>query len=640
MSESKLPARPSLVQLRKQARELLEQFRADGAAPAPKLADAQFAIARKYGFASWAKLKQHVEARQPTGLERYEDLAAELATAYMAGDKTAIREINWNFGTSFTWDHEPEKMQAQLPNWFAAGPRTPDLAMADARRMVAHSYGIESWESFAACLAQPEVDPRSAPVFMNSRPPFYQIDWKDNTLSVRGPLGAREWETVYGVMREHGITKLRAGGMADAGMAGLAALGQVTRLELGGHNGLTDEGLLHLAKMPQLEELEVGGWKSVITDHGMAFLGELKRLREFKSAWTQGISDVGLVGLAVCDALEEVNLIGTPAGDGTIAKLAGKEHLRKFTTGRGVTDAGIRLLHGLPVFKGPRNWDVRYSLMSFQAEPSHLMIDGPFTDAGLRGLGGLDGLCGLSFFWHCPAFTSAGLEGLRQLPALRFLGCQDRHCDDEAMRQIAAIPALGMLMGQGAVAEDEGFAALAASRTLEYFWGRDCPNFASAGFTAMAEMPSLRGLAVSLKNVDDEALGKLPRFPALRQLMPMNVDDAGFRHVGECENLENLWCMYCRETGDAATEFIGGLRRLKTYYAGKTLITDRSLEILGRMESLEKLEFWQCAGVTDAGVAHLAELPRLKEISLDGLPNVTRRVAGLFGPEVRVSYSG
>ena len=156
----------------------------------------------------------------------------------------------------------------------------------------------------------------------------------------------------------------------------------------------------------------------------------------------------------------------------------------------------------------------------------------------------------------------------------------------------------------------------------------------------MAAMPALRGLAVSCKNVDDAALAMLPRFPALRQLMPMEVLDAGFRHVGRCENLEALWCMYCQETGDAATEHIAGLARLTNYYAGKTRITDRSLEILAGIHALERLEFWQCGGLTNAGIALLASLPRLREISLDGLAGVTREAAALFPARVRVNYTG
>src|SRR5579872_6285958 len=51
-----LPDRPNLRHLRDQARDLL---RAGGAA---SLADAQFQVARMYGFASWPKLKAYVES--------------------------------------------------------------------------------------------------------------------------------------------------------------------------------------------------------------------------------------------------------------------------------------------------------------------------------------------------------------------------------------------------------------------------------------------------------------------------------------------------------------------------------------------------------------------------------------------------
>jgi len=206
------------------------------------------------------------------------------------------------------------------------------------------------------------------------------------------------------------------------------------------------------------------------------------------------------------------------------------------------------------------------------------------------------------------------------------------------MRAIASLPLPRMLMAQGTVASDDGFAALSHSSTLEYLWGRECPNLTGRGFAALAAMPALRGLAVSCRNVDDAALSTLPRFLALRELLPMDVGDEGFRHVGRCRNLEELWCMYCRETGDAATANIAGLS-LKTYYAGQTKITDRSLEILARMPTLERVELQSCGGITNAGIAHLARLPRLGEIGLGGLAGVTPEAAGLFRGGVRVKYS-
>ena len=51
-----LPERPSLRHLKDQAKDLLR------AGAARSLADAQFKIARLYGFASWPKLEAHVDS--------------------------------------------------------------------------------------------------------------------------------------------------------------------------------------------------------------------------------------------------------------------------------------------------------------------------------------------------------------------------------------------------------------------------------------------------------------------------------------------------------------------------------------------------------------------------------------------------
>src|ERR1044071_9083938 len=118
-------------------------------------------------------------------------------------------------------------------------------------------------------------------------------------------------------------------------------------------------------------------------------------------------------------------------------------------------------------------------------------------------------------------------------------------------------------------------------------------------------------------------------FPALRELTPIGFRDEGFRHVGECKRLERLTCMYCRDTTDTATEHIAGLE-LKYYYAGLTGITDRSLEILGRMSSLEQVDLYECMHVTDAGLVFLARLPNLRQVSLNGSPGLSLARSRMF----------
>jgi uncharacterized protein len=107
-SSSFLPARPSLEQLRKRAKELLRDVRdAEPSALArlrahvsesgsATLADAQFVIAREHGFASWTKLKRHVLA-----IERPGDFDEAIwgrdswpfLVAVLEGREAAVREM-------------------------------------------------------------------------------------------------------------------------------------------------------------------------------------------------------------------------------------------------------------------------------------------------------------------------------------------------------------------------------------------------------------------------------------------------------------------------------------------------------------------------------------------------------------------
>lgn len=623
---SRLPARPSLEQLRKQAREKLKRLRRTD--PAAMLADAQFALAREYGFESWPKLVHHVEEVASSGrLARFERLADDLLAGY-GGDVAALERLGAHFGDSYDSTQRRERVRDRIDALHRHGAQP---TLDDVRLVVAREFGFDTWAALAESLAQPVVA-RSG----TAAPPFFRIDERSNVIEPRPPLTDADWDAIIEVMKERRITGIRGSAITDRALERLARLDFVTAIHADGAQQLGDDGLSLLASMPQLEELDLSGAHSRITDRGLAVLRQLKNLTRFSMCWPQRITDAGVANLAACDRLQRVDLMGTPTGDGLIDALRGKPDLRVLKTGKRVTDAGIPLLHELPAFATWQGGDATCDLMSFEGGPTSLLLDGPVSDAGLRAIAGLDGLASLGLFWHARAFTSDGLAALADLPNLAHLGCQGERCDDAAMRRIAEIPSLRMLMAQGTVATDAGFTALSRSRSIEYIWGRECPNLKGRGFRALAAMPALRGLAVSCKRVDDAALATLPDFPALVHLLPMDVSDDGYRHVGRCARLEKLWCMYCRDTGDAATAHIADLN-LKYYYAGKTRITDRSLQILARMRSLESIEFWEVAGITDKGLAALATLPNLRELSIAGSPNVTRRGLAAFPAAVRVT---
>lgn len=85
----RLPDRPDLEQLRRQAKELhrASSRRGEPRAKSRTLAAAQLALARQYGFSSWARLKQEVERRRGTSAP-----SSKTATTPMVRSWESMRE--------------------------------------------------------------------------------------------------------------------------------------------------------------------------------------------------------------------------------------------------------------------------------------------------------------------------------------------------------------------------------------------------------------------------------------------------------------------------------------------------------------------------------------------------------------------
>jgi hypothetical protein len=606
----------------------------------PVLRDVQHALAREYGQENWISLKRSIgsrsEAADPPAerplldIEAYEALAQDYVLAF-GRDEAALARLNAHYERSFSFDDLWAEIWRRNYAFRQRSSRVPEnyLPLEETQLILAQDTGFGSWEALGDAVRT------------GARPlPPFSIDAKENRISPQRTLTDGEWDRLIAAMKERGVTALDAGGlMTDEVLERVTALDRVTSLSLGGSRQLTDEGLAHLSQMPQLERLDLSEYPGGrLTDRGLEVLRRLPNLRHFEMMWQSGITDKGVEHLRFCERLEVVNLMGSPTGDGAIRALAGKPHLRRFSTGRLVTDEGLPLLHAFPRLKTWHGPPVEALAEQDDHVVGHLLIDGPFTDRGLANLDGLEGVAELDLFWHVTGITSDGLASLQGMPNLLSLGADGRLSDDVAMKHFASIPRLRKLRAQEAAATDQGFEALGRSRTLQRFWGRVCPNFGNRGFRAFATMPALTAMGIGLEKVDDDVLALFPEFPALRELTPIGMRDPGFRHVGRCSRLERLTCMYCRESGDEATAHIAGLT-INYYYAGLTQITDRSLEILGGMPSLEQVEFYECKGLTDAGLPFLAALPRLREVALEGLPGVTFAATKIFPAGVRVRYS-
>lgn len=597
-------------------------------APAqPALRDVQHALAREHGLPGWRALTARLA--ESDALRRYARVADALVRAYAEPDMASMRIVWGYFGHRRTWDAMRRYVRLDLGRTETPADGEVDtITLPDAQYLVARAQGFETWTELAAFASQV---PAGAPALATRAVGLYAAPADEDSRIVAAR--SHDWNEVISLLRERQLPGFAANGqMTDALLDQVTRVDHLTSLDLSGSRELTDAGVRRLARLTQLRHLNLSGCG--ITDAGLAVLRRLPALESFAAAWT-AVTDAGAAHLAACPALRRVDLMGTASGDGAIRALAGHQQLHELRSGNNVTDAGLPLLRDLPIFRTWRGGDVRMALLSPDARPNMLLLRGSFTDAGMKSLAGLDGLFALNVDNSELAVTGAGLAPLVDLPRLAWLAFDAK---DESMPAIAALPHLRFLMCQDTAATDEGFVALGRSRTIEHIWGRRCHGLQRRGFLALAGMPALRHLSVSCRNVDDEGLSALPRFPALTELMPMDVPDAGYRHVAACPRLESLVLMYCRDTTDAATEHLAAMTTLKKYFASYTRITDRTPAILSGVDSLESITFDSCAGLTNAGLATLARLPNLRELRAESMPGVTRELAAAFPPGVLVRF--
>jgi F-box and leucine-rich repeat protein 14 len=94
-----------------------------------------------------------------------------------------------------------------------------------------------------------------------------------------------------------------------------------------------------------------------------------------------------------------------------------------------------------------------------------------------------------------------------------------------------------------------------------------------------------------------------------------NITDKGLEHLANLTSLErlNLWGCYN--------------------------ITDKDLEHLTNLTSLERINLLCCYNITDKGIEHLANLTSLKELDLAGCENITDKGLEQLEKLRRVNHS-
>lgn len=137
-SKRTLPDRPSLRHLKDQAKDLLKT----GAAKS--ITDAQFKIARLYGFASWPKLKAHVESFAEIGqLKQAIDTNDIVRIKTLMTRSPALHSAPLGYGKDgpLTWVAE-----CRVP-WESPSP----VRLAMAEWMIAHGSDVHQVGTAPSC---------------------------------------------------------------------------------------------------------------------------------------------------------------------------------------------------------------------------------------------------------------------------------------------------------------------------------------------------------------------------------------------------------------------------------------------------------------------------------------------------------
>lgn len=139
----------------------------------------------------------------------------------------------------------------------------------------------------------------------------------------------------------------------------------------------------------------------------------------------------------------------------------------------------------------------------------------------------------------------------------------------------------------GLVARDSGGRVVAIDLRSSWIMDSDMP--------ALANLPDLRRLDLSLTRISDRGLRALKTAPAIEDL--------------------NLY--FAEQVGDEGTAILRNWKRLKRLNLRGTKITDSTLEVLAGITTIEWLDIgW--AQVTDTGLDHLSSLTNLRSLTMGG----------------------
>jgi beta-lactamase regulating signal transducer with metallopeptidase domain/Leucine-rich repeat (LRR) protein len=247
--------------------------------------------------------------------------------------------------------------------------------------------------------------------------------------------------------------------------------------------------------------------------------------------------------------------------------------------------------------------------------------------------------------WHTAA-RDDDLRHLTHLTGLQGLGLERAHITDNALKHLSAMTSLKHLDLSGTPIGDVGLASIKEITWLESLKLSDT-RISDAGLAHVANLRSLRSINLRGTDTSDEGLAHLKNLTSLERLSLSETDTSyrGLPHLSKLTAMEHLSLKgtklsdrglanlkelrslkYLRmddtPIGDRGMVHLRNLKSLQALYLPTNRISNRGLAQLTGLPVLKELHLASQERVTDAGLAHVAKIQSLEQLSIGG-PRIT-----------------
>ena len=452
------------------------------------------------------------------------------------------------------------------------------------------------------------------------------------------PLSKLGPDDLYDLGFRSGVPEFNSAGNRNksyiVGLTGLKELG----LRLTNASG---EGMRFIKEMKSLECLTLPGR---IDDAGLAEVAEQRSLKRLHFSGKNLVTNEGLAVLAKLSSLEELSLTGSRIGDDGLVHLAKLPSLRYLMLyGENFSDAGMAHLKNVPSLK----------ILNL----AHLK---QITDEGVEYLSGLENIENVTFYWN-ENITNKGAVYLSRMKSLKKLDIAHSRINDDGLAHLSKVKTLEYLHlpNQGITDKglmyvckldklkhldvggsskspltDEGLEHLSKLSCLEEL-DISSTEITDEGMSHIAKLTNLRELHLHTDTITNEGLAKLTTLKLLEHLtLPIKakITVSGVSGLNALSNLTYLYAYGVVQDNSGLD--ISGLTKLEnltisTPLGSGTIIRDEDMACLANLKKLKWLQ--GVAGVSDAGMAHLAGLTNMERLSVSGSDLTDKGLSYLAG---------